>query len=121
MAAGLGPTVYYQGDGLSRRRKQQRRNELKELFDAFEETVRATLRGEEPDQPAVVTLRTGPTVVDPARGLDRASIDFLEAAAAQHGFKTRTNALRRELDAYTDRLQREWDQDEEDALVMLLS
>jgi hypothetical protein len=109
------PTVFYQGDGLTRR-KRKRRDRTRELFDAIEATLRATLEGDAPAAAPTATLGTPAAAVPPfAEALDR----LAQYARDDEALTQRLAAIQQDIRLYDATRRAEEVSDDEDSWMLL--
>jgi hypothetical protein len=109
------PTVFYQGDGLTRR-KRKRRDRTRELFDAIEATLRATLEGAV--APVVPTALVG-TPAPIARTFDADLARLAQYAREDEVLAQRLATLQQDLQLYDATRRAEELSEDEDSWMLL--
>lgn len=113
-----GPSVFYQPavGGTSRRKK--RRNTSQELFDDIEATIRQVLHG--PDTTPVIIQASKPVVVERTNQFESALRELDRLSKTSRDLAIRVARLRADIDNQQRLRQQLIDEDEDEAMMVLL-
>lgn len=115
-----GPTINYQGDGITRRKK--RRNRTYELFADIERTLRSEIYGKEipsVELGIVATVGTANAAYEHVESsLDAALRELTRVSHGYADLSARVAEIRAEVATYEARSKREIDDDDEEFLLL---
>lgn len=110
-------SIDYQGGSGRPGKHRKRRNLTKEMLEAFERTIRATLRGEPEEAPAPIPT-LGP--IDVSHGLSQALDALLAQSTVTRDLSAQVARLKREVAAYdAEQRRKALLADDEDVMLLL--
>jgi hypothetical protein len=116
----VGPTVNWQGDGISEKKRKRRRREYLKLFDDIEQTLREMVFGLEPTPARVVATALQPVVPkDVTQDVVEAFRKLQALAEDDRALTARLAQIERDLRAYETQAQRALNEEEDEAMMVL--